>query len=137
MTIADDGKFCNSCKKLGLQRKAHRIMAGEGGQQCDEHFREKWGLPQLNEKAKLFILSCKEMEKSRESLPHRAPARKKTKTLHQHHRKPANRTREDRNPAVLDLLDAFNNPMRDPELPASDLSEAPDPESRREPLPGS
>lgn len=60
MTIADDGKFCNTCKKIGLQRKAHRIVSGEGGAQCDEHFREISGLPQLNETAKRFIAQCKE-----------------------------------------------------------------------------
>src|SRR6267142_5768239 len=60
MTIADDNKFCNSCKKVGLQRKAHRIMPGEGGAQCDEHFRDISGLPQLNEEAKRFIAQCTE-----------------------------------------------------------------------------
>lgn len=59
MTIADNGKLCNSCKKIGLQRKAHRIMPGEGGAQCDEHFRDISGLPQLNEEAKRFIEMCK------------------------------------------------------------------------------
>jgi len=62
MTIADDGKFCNTCKKVGLRRKAHRIMSGkgEGGAQCDEHFRDISGLPQLNEEAKRFIAQCEE-----------------------------------------------------------------------------
>lgn len=59
MTIADDNKFCNSCKKIGLRRLAHRIMLGDGGAQCDEHFREIAGLPQLNEEAKRFIETCK------------------------------------------------------------------------------
>jgi hypothetical protein len=59
MTIADDGKFCNSCRKVGLQRKAHRIMPGEGGAQCDEHFRDISGLPQLSNEAKVFIAKCK------------------------------------------------------------------------------
>lgn len=138
MTIADDGKFCNSCKKLGLQRKAHRIMAGDGGAQCDEHFREISGLPQLNEKARRFIASCKgkeanvQMEKS--SRAHKA------KSSRPRRRRPSSGLEapgKDRSPTVLDLLDAFNNPMRDPELPTADVREASDQESRRESLPGS
>lgn len=138
MTIADDGKFCNSCKKLGLQRKAHRIMAGDGGAQCDEHFREISGLPQLDEKARRFIATCKEkkadvqMEK-----PSRA---NKTKSSRSRRRGPSSRLeapRKDRSPTVLDLLDAFNNPLRNSELSAADVREASDPESRRESLSGS
>jgi hypothetical protein len=138
LTIADDGKFCSSCKKLGLQRKAHRIMAGEGGAQCDEHFRQISGLPQLNEKAKLFIAMCKETETNVQmEKPSRANKAKPARTRR---RRPSSRVqalRKDRSPTVLDLLDAFNNPLRDPELSDAGVRETPDPESRREPLPGS
>ncbi len=61
MTISDDKKFCWPCKKLGMRRKAHRITPG--GPRCDEHFREEYGLPQLNDEGRAFIERCKELER--------------------------------------------------------------------------
>lgn len=62
MNLTDD-RICVPCKKIGLTRKAHRVMPGGGGR-CDEHFREEQGLPQLNEAAKAFIAHCKEYEQT-------------------------------------------------------------------------
>lgn len=63
MTIQDDEKFCIPCKKIGVDRKAHRIMPSGGGR-CDEHFRDEQGLPQLSPEAVRFIQLCKEREKN-------------------------------------------------------------------------
>jgi hypothetical protein len=59
LTIHDDGKLCFECKKIGLLRKAHRIMTS-GGAVCDEHFRDKQGMPQLTIEAKGLILRWKQ-----------------------------------------------------------------------------
>src|SRR5712664_1571031 len=47
MTVADDKKTCFDCKQLGRSSKAHRIMP-IGAAVCDEHYRQRMGLPSLS-----------------------------------------------------------------------------------------
>lgn len=58
MTLQDDGKFCFECNKIGLLRKAHRIVPKYGAA-CDEHYREHAGLPQITMEGKGLILRWK------------------------------------------------------------------------------
>lgn len=106
MTLRDDGKFCWKCKKIGLQRLAHRIMPS-GGAVCDEHFREEAGRPQLTEEARTFIGRCHELEQvKRETIQ-----RKKSKTVHEKDRASSKKATPAGSPSVLELLNAFNRKM--------------------------
>lgn len=64
MGTKHDNSNCGTCRRLGLKRKAHRIMA-DGTTRCDEHFREECGLPQLTDEARCFIEKCHEREREK------------------------------------------------------------------------
>jgi hypothetical protein len=57
-------KDCGRCRRIGLKRRAHRIMPDKSAR-CDEHFRQEWGWPQLTREAEAFIERCNELEEKK------------------------------------------------------------------------